>query len=189
MLNPNDRFIPPEEYFRLEDASDCKSEYFEGEIYAMVGASLEHDRITINLVSDLDRTLEGSNCVVFSSDVKVRTEEGRHFFYPDASVVCGEVKLEKGRNDTIANPIVVFEVLSKSTRDYDRGTKFVAYRQIPSLRDYVLVDQYSCRVEHYSKDEQDRWVLEELKKPEDILEIVSIGAQLPLKRIYRRVVV
>ncbi len=186
MLNPKDKYISPEEYFRLEEASDSKSEYFQGEIFAMVGASLAHDRIAVNVVSDLDSALEGSDCVVFSSDVKVGVEAGKHFFYPDASVVCGNVELEKDRNDTIVNPVVIFEVLSKSTGDYDRGTKFVAYRRIPALREYVLIDQYSCRVEHFFKDENGRWILEDLNNPQDMLKLDSIGVRLPLERIYRR---
>ncbi len=186
MPDPKDEYVSPKEYFRLEEASDSKSEYFQGEIFAMAGASLAHDRIAVNIVSDLDAALEGSDRVVFSSAVKVGTNGGKHFFYPDASVVCGDVELEKDRNDTIMNPVAVFEVLSKSTMDCDRGTKFVAYRQIPALKEYVLVDQYSCRVEHYFKDESGRWVPEDLNDPHDILKLDSINVRLPLERIYRR---
>ena len=186
MLNPKDKLISSEEYFRMEEASGSKNEYYQGKIIPRFAASLEHDRISINIVSDLDSALEYSDCVVFSSDVKVGVEPAKHFFYPDASVVCGEVELEKDRNDTIVNPVAVFEVLSKSTRDYDRGTKFVAYRQILALREYILIDQHSLWVEHYFKDEKGRWFLEDLNKPQDILKLDSIGVQLPLQRIYRR---
>ncbi len=186
MLKTDDNFISPEEYFRMEESAEVKSEYFRGEVFAMTGASYRHNVIMVNLVSDLDSLLEGGDCVVFSSDMKVRAEKNMHFVYPDVSVVCGDIQFEEGRDDTVVNPAAVFEVLSKSTMDYDRGSKFKAYRKIPSLRDYVLVDQYCCGVEHFFKAPEGRWVLEEFYRLEDVLHVRSLNADLPLRRIYKR---
>ena len=186
MLKPQNGKLSPEEYFRMEEQSEDRHEYFDGEIFAMTGGSHNHNVINVNMVSALDGLLEGSDCQVYSNDMKVRAEEDKRFFYPDATVVCGKIEFEKGRDDMILNPVVVFEVLSKTTMDYDRGTKFVAYRQIPSLREYVLVDQYSHRVEHYKREDGGQWRLEDLTDIGKVLHLSSIDVKLPLERIYRR---
>ncbi len=186
MLKTEDQYIPPEEYLRLEETSERKSEYLRGEIFAMTGASFRHNVIMVNLVSELDSSLEGSDCTVFSADLKVRAEKNMHFVYPDVGVVCGDIEFEKDRDDTIANPVAIFEILSKSTMDYDRGSKFKSYRNMESMRDYVLVDQYACGVEHFFKATDGRWVLEEFYGMDEVLHIRSLNVDLPLRRIYKR---
>ncbi len=186
MLKPQDGKLSPEDYFRLEEQTEERHEYFDGEIFAMTGGSHNHNVINVNIVFALTSLLEGTDCLAYSNDMKVRAEEDRRFFYPDATVVCGKIEFEEGRDDMILNPVVVFEVLSKSTMDYDRGTKFVAYRRIPSLREYVLVDQYSHWVEHYKKEDGGQWRLEDLTGIEEVLHLPSIDVKLPLKRIYHR---
>jgi Uma2 family endonuclease len=117
----------------------------------------------------------------------VQVEKDIHYTYPDVVVVCGELKLVEGRSDTIVNPVVIIEVLSESTRDYDRGTKFTAYRSIETLTDYLLVDQETVHIEYFSKESDGTWRLREYFSTEEVVEIKSILAMVPTKGIYERV--
>ncbi len=178
------KIVSPEEYFDLEETAEYKSEYYHGEIFAMTGAYVEHNLIAMNTGSALHVALRNSDCVVFPPDIKVRVDEARHYTYPDVTVVCGDIEYAGNRDDVISNPLVIMEILSESSKDYDRGSKFTAYRKIESLKDYILIDQYERHVEYYSKIEKNKWILEEYKAPDDTIKIKSINVELSLKDIY-----
>lgn len=186
--NPKKKnLLSPREYFEGEEIAEYKSEYYHGEIFAMSGASFNHNVISMNVTSDLHGKLRDSSCFVLAGDMKIQIEEDDYYTYPDISIVCGDIEFGQNRDDIIENPLVIIEILSRSTRSYDRGDKFTAYRQIGSLRDYILIDQHTRHVEHFFKNKAGRWELEELRNPDDILKIRSVDAELSLKTVYDRV--
>ncbi|MDM8522476.1 Uma2 family endonuclease [Desulfococcaceae bacterium HSG8] len=187
MGQPQKKLISHDEYFAMEEAAEYKSEYYHGEIFAMSGASHNHNMIAGNIFAALHSTLRDSDCVVYISDMKVQIDEARHYTYPDVSIVCGDIGFAAGRNDTITNPAVIIEILSESTKDYDRGGKLAAYRKIASLLEYILIDQYSCHVEYFFKNEAGIWESEEYKDMNDSLKIRSADAELALSEVYYRV--
>ena len=187
MLKTNEKFISVEEYFASEEVAGHRSEYYCGDIFAMAGGTPNHNRITVNLASLLNARFRGGPCEAFASDLRVQIEKNIHYTYPDIVVVCGELQLIEGRSDTITNPIVIMEVLSESTRDYDRGTKFTAYRNIDTLTDYLLIDQYSTHIEYFSKEKDQTWRLREYFGLEEALNIESISVTISIKDIYERV--
>ena len=176
----------PEEYLTMERKATLKSEYLSGQILAMSGASLAHTRITADIVTELNNQLRGGECEVISNDMRVRTGPKGAYFYPDVVVFCGEPEVEDNVFDTLLNPTLVIEVLSPSTEVYDRGEKFRHYQELTSLREYVLVSQDRVRVEQY-RLAKTQWVQTEFRAPEDVLSLASIGCELPLRDIYRRV--
>ncbi len=181
------KIITPEEYFQMEETAKYKSEYYYGEIFAMSGASVSHNLIVSDVITSLNIALRKTHCLVFPSDIKVELDRAEHYAYPDVSVVCGDISYGADRNDIITNPIVIIEVLSESTKDYDRGTKFQAYRKISSLRDYILIDQYTRHVEYFFKNKSGQWTLEEFQDANDSFTIRSIKVELSLDNIYYRV--
>ncbi len=187
MLKPQKEFYTPEEYFALEEAAEYKSEYSQGEIFAMAGGTPNHDRIAGNLYVNFHSKLNGTLCEPFTSDMRIQIDEKKHYAYPDLSVVCGELEFAEGRKDMISNPIVIVEVLSKSTRNYDRSFKFSDYRNIKTFRDYILVEQDEVHIENFHKNEDGFWILYEYKNLDETLVIKSINVEIPVKEIYARV--
>ncbi len=187
MGQPQEKIITSEEYFQMEETAEYKSEYYHGEIFAMSGASANHNLIVMNVGANLHHSLKGSGCFVFPSDIKVELDSAEHYAYPDVSVVCGDIRYGAGRKDIITNPIVIIEVLSESTKDYDKGTKFQAYRKISSLRDYILIDQYTRHVEYFFKNESGQWILEEFQDANDSFTVRSIKVELSLDNIYYQI--
>ncbi len=177
----------PEEYFKLETASETKNEFYHGEIFAMTGASLRHNLIVSNIITAFNNALRGKGCFVFPSDIKVEVDFDRHYVYPDVTIVCGEVETARGRNDVIGNPRIIVEVLSRSTQDYDRGSKFKAYRNLPSLTDFITADQYSPFVEHFRKKGPGFWTLQECSVLKGSLVLSDFQIKVPLSDIYDRV--
>lgn len=171
----------------MEESAEYKSEYYHGEIFAMTGASVSHNIITSNVITSLHIALRNSDCFVFPGDMKIQIDPAGHYAYPDVSVVCGEIEFAENRNDIIANPAVIIEVLSESTKDYDRGSKFKAYRNIRTLTDYILIDQYSYHIEHFFKNKSGKWELNEFDKLSDVFVLRSVDATLSLEDVYYRV--
>lgn len=155
-------------------------------MFAMSGASRQHNRIAVDTGTDLTVQTEARGCEVFISDMRIRTPSDL-YTYPDISVVCGEARFEDAELDTLLNPIVIFEVLSRSTESYDRGTKLSHYRTIPSLAEAVLIAQDRVHVEHWVRQTDGEWLVKELDGLDQNLELSSIHCKLPLARIYRRV--
>ena len=176
--------VAPDAYLELDRSSADKHELWDGSAYAKTGASLAHNRLVRNLLVSLSRALEGKDCEVFPSDLRVRIPDRARYLYPDLSVVCGPPQLEDERGDTLLNPRVVIEVLSASTEAFDRGQKFEAYRELPSLVEYVLVAQDAARVDHFSLDaERGVWALHPYAR-EDTLRFPTLGVEVPLAVIY-----
>lgn len=180
--------VTPQEYLRRERLAPFKSEYRDGKIVAMAGASLAHIRIDANLMRRLGEQLDGKPCEPMGSDARIRATRMR-YSYPDVTIVCGEPEFLDENGDAITNPTVIFEILSPSTEAYDRGEKFAAYQQRPTLRDYVLVAQDKVSVEHYSRqDEQGAvWRYERLDRPDAVLRLPCVGCEIVLSDIYARV--
>ena len=176
----------PEEYIASERKAMVKSEYLKGQIIAMSGASLAHTRITLDIATELNIQLRGGDCEVITNDMRVKTGPKGAYFYPDVVAFCGDPQFEDNVFDTLLNPILVIEVLSSSTEVYDRGEKFSHYQELASLREYILVSQDRVRVEQY-RLLKTQWVETEYQRYEDMLPLVSIGCELPLQDIYRRV--
>jgi Uma2 family endonuclease len=173
------------EYLAFEEKSKRKHEFMDGEIFAMAGVKRNHSTISQNISRRAGNQLEDKPCKVHGSDIKIRIREG-HYVYPDVSVVCDEIDFDSN-NTTLLNPIVVFEVLSKSTEARDRGDKREDYLNLESLRDYVMIAQNRVRVEHYSKIQKGKWTFEVLENIEDVLVLDSIECQISLKNIYSKV--
>ncbi|HEV2883085.1 MAG TPA: Uma2 family endonuclease [Pyrinomonadaceae bacterium] len=182
-------YITPEEYLALERQAEYKNEYFDGEIFAMVGASRKHNLISVNITATLHTQLKGRPCEVYSSDMRIRIPNADIYTYADVTVACGEPKFEDAELDTLLNPDLIVEVLSKSTASYDRRQKFAFYRTIETLTDYILVSQENFHVEHYAKQPDGRWLLSDFRSPDDVVKLDSLRCALPLKEIYDKVAV
>jgi Uma2 family endonuclease len=180
------RRYTPEEYLALERASPFRSEYVNGQIYAMTGGSDEHNVIVLNLGAELRGRLRGRGCRVYVNDMRVKVRDTGLYTYPDVAVVCSERQLEDHHVDTLLNPEVIIEVLSKSTEAYDRGEKFAHYRRLESLCEYVLVSQREVRVERYVR-QGESWVFSEVTDLEGLLTLDAIGCTIPLREIYEGV--
>ena len=183
---PEPRFTP-EEYLAMEREAEFKSEYLDGEIIAMVGASEPHNLIVTNIVRELSLQLKKRSCKVYSSDMRVDVREHGLYAYPDVIVLCGEAKFRDKRMDNFLNPTLIIEVLSKSTESYDRGRKFIKYRRIESLKKYLLVAQDRSHIEHYTRQPDNQWLLSEAKGMRGILQLSSINCKLKLAEVYDKV--
>jgi len=175
------------EYLAREEVADFRSEYYQGEIFAMAGESLNHNRVAIDLCAKLNQAIRQRGCEAFAENVRVRAEAVDLFAYPDVVVVCGAPQLYQDREDTVTNPLLIIEVLSKSTKSYDRGDKFNFYRSIPTLKEYILIAQYRLHVEQYSLDENGDWVVTEYRAADDVLKFSSVDFQIKISELYERV--
>jgi len=173
-----------EEYLAYERASEVRHDFLAGELFAMVGASRRHNLIVTNLVAALRPRLRGTGCEIYANDMRVRAAEADFAAYPDVVVACGEPRFHDREFDTLLDPTLIVEVLSPSTADYDRGTKFASFRRLASLREYLLVSQAEVRVEHFAWQDDGTWRLAETSDPEASLELRSIGCRLAIRDVY-----
>jgi Uma2 family endonuclease len=180
----NKRKITIEEYLEFERASIEKHEYFQGEVLAMAGASPRHNVIFKNLFIGLGIRLKGKSCQPYGSDFRVHIPENTLFTYPDISVICGEIISSEIDSNTFIHPTAIIEILSPSTRNYDLGGKFKLYRDIPTLKDYIVVDSESINIEAHRLNQNQHWELEEYKSLNEVLEINCVKIALPLGEIY-----
>ncbi len=176
-------FLTEQEYLKLERAAEYKSEYIDGQIVAMSGASRQHSALSINLIALLRNPVRSKGCTLFNSDVRIKIPNGRLYTYPDLSVSCEPV-FSDGEFDTLLNPVLLIEVLSVSTRTYDRNQKLRLYKTISSFVEYLLVDQYSVNVEHWRRQEDGSWNVREIVSLDSEFVIESIGCRLALRDIY-----
>lgn len=187
MIPQEKKRISPEEYLEFEKNSELKHEYFDGEIFAMVGARKNHNRISSNTSSILWNKLQSTQCEVFSSDMRVKIAAIEKYTYPDIVVACDRIEFLEDELDSMLNPVVIIEILSDSTESYDRGLKFTHYRLIESLQEYILISQYHCQVEKFQRGEGSIWLYSSVDRMEQFVKIESIKCELPLSEIYHRV--
>lgn len=176
-----------EEYLELEEKSLEKNEYYQGEIFAMAGASFAHNQIVGNVMVDIGQFLRDKKCRIFPSDLKVHIESNSLFTYPDLSIIRGKPEFWNSRTDTILNPSVIIEVLSPATKDYDHGEKFTLYRNIPSLKEYILISSTEVRLEQYIKQAPNEWKFIEYQSAEEEITIPTISFSTLLQEFYRDV--
>jgi len=176
--------LSPQEYLAGERQASSKSEYLNGDVFAMAGASARHVLIATNVVRELGTQLKGKDCRVYSADLRVKVSATGLYTYPDVAVVCGHLLFDDEQQDTLLNPTLLAEVLSESTKDYDRGGKFEHYRTLGSLQEYVLIAQDRPHVEHYLRQPDGRWLLEETNRLNDSVTLPSISCTLALAEIY-----
>lgn len=180
----NKQFVSVKEYLEQEKMSLEKHEYYKGEIFAMAGAGSRHNVIFKNVYLAVGNALKGKNCQPYGSDLRIHIPENSLFTYPDISIICGDVIFSPEDEDTAVAPTVIIEILSPATRNYDRGEKFLLYRDIKTLRDYVLIDSESIHAEVFSINQSNLWELKEYKNLDDELIINSITFSLKLQEIY-----
>ena len=188
MSQPAEQFITPAEYLAFERRADTKSEYLNGRIYAMSGASLQHNRIVAGLAMTVGNQLRRKSCEPFFGDMRVKVSPTGLYTYPDVVIVCGEPRLEDQAFDTLLNPTVIIEVLSDSTEKNDRGEKFAHYRAVDSLTDYLLVAQNQPRIERFSRQAQGQWLYSVADGLDALMSVGELDCVLRLNEIYERVI-
>lgn len=186
MPQPKTR-LTPEEYLAIERRAEVRSEYLDGEMFAMAGASPQHIRICAALTASLWNQLVDRPCDVLPAEMRVKIPANNLYTYPDIVVVCGEEVFEDAELDTLVNPTLLIEVLSPSTADYDLGAKFGHYRTIPSLREVLYVSQTEAHVLHYVRQDDDTWILSETRGRDGRIPLPSIAAELHLAEVYAKV--
>ena len=174
----------PAEYLSWERAAATKHEYAEGLIVSMAGASSNHNLILSNIIGNCHAALKNKPCNIYPSDLRVYVKARESYFYPDATIVCGEPELSDEVKDTIKNPAVIFEILSPSTEEYDLGKKFFFYMQIESLKEYITIDSSTCHVRTGRRQPDNSWKFEEYTDHAEALLISAIQLQLPLAEMY-----
>ncbi len=177
----------PEDYLKLEETAEFKHEYRDGEIIPMTGGTTNHNQIAGNAYFQLKLALRGQNYRLFIGDVRLWIPDYRLYTYPDLMVIRGDVSYHENRSDTVLNPLVIVEVLSKSTGNYDRGDKFKFYRSIPEFQEYILIDQYQYSVEQFVKTEMGKWQLNFYESADAILTLSSVEFQINFADLYEQV--
>ena len=172
------------EYLERERLAEFKSEFYDGEIFAMSGGTPPHSLIAANAIGELHGKLKGGSCNVYTSDLRLKIEATGLITYPDFSVVCGPVQFAEDTDDTVVNPTLVGKVLSDSSEAYDRGKKFENYRRMPSLREYLLISQKEARIELFSRREDGGWILRDAAGLDGALDLPSLNVTLALKEVF-----
>lgn len=181
------RLYTPEEYLALEEKAEYKSEYHDGEIIPMTGGTTDHNIIAGNVYTKLKLALRGQSYKVFFADVRLWMSTYRRYVYPDVMVVQGEPVYNGTNKTTITNPLLIVEVLSKSTKNYDKSEKFDCYRSIPEFREYILIDQSKYHVEQYAKTSENQWLFTEYDSENAVLPLASVEVEIPLSELYEEV--
>lgn len=176
-----------EEYLELEINSEERHEYINGEVVCVTGGTPNHNKIALNLAASLNLGLKRQPYDVFVTDQRLWIPQKRIYTYPDVMVNAHPIEYQEGRRDTLVNPLLIAEVLSNSTQNYDRGEKFLAYRSIPTLQEYILIDQYSIHVEQFCKTDRNRWTLIEFEDAAEMLEMRSLPLQMVIADLYDKI--
>ncbi|MBE9048819.1 Uma2 family endonuclease [Nostocales cyanobacterium LEGE 11386] len=181
------RYYTPEEYLALEEAADYKSEYIDGQIIPMAGRTINHNQIALNLSTELNFAFKKQSYRVYMGDVRLWIPQKRIYTYPDVMILAGEPEFFNNRRDIILNPQVIVEVLSKSTKGYDRENKFEAYRTIATLQEYLLIDQTRIYVEQFSKTGKKQWSLREYDEEDQAIALATVPLEISLQDLYNKV--
>lgn len=182
---PKYNYISPEEYLEMERASEEKHEYYDGYVVAMSGAGLKHNQITANLNVEIGSYLKGKKCQLLLSDMRIASPNRDSYLYPDASIVCGEALLEDDKFDTLLNPVVIFEVWSPSTKRNDRGYKLSYYQNIPSMKEYIMIDASRRFAQIVRKEPNGSWRFEDIVEESAQMHIQTIQLELSFDDLYR----
>jgi len=180
-------YLTLEQYLEIERKAEFRSEYIGGGMFAMAGVTLNHARIVLNTARRLTEQLDGRPCEAFGGDLRLYSAKYNSFTYPDVLVTCGPHRLLDSRRDTLTDATVIVEVLPPSTKNYDRGVKFLFYRTLPSFSEYLLLSQNTIRAEHHLRQPDNSWLFREFTEPADEIELKSIGCRLQLQSLYERV--
>ncbi|HEV3438870.1 MAG TPA: Uma2 family endonuclease [Gemmata sp.] len=175
------------EYFAIERAAEFKSEFYNGEMFPMTGFNRQHNEIKENLIVEIGGHLKGGPCRSLSADMRVKIERTGLYTYPDLLIVCGKPELDPEHQDILYNPKVIIEILSESTESYDRGKKFLHYRQLSSLREYILVSQEQKLVERFVRQPDDTWLLTTFDDPDGEFALSTVPVRVPMADVYRGV--
>ena len=186
-LETKKRYYTPEEYLDLEEKAEYKSEYCDGEIVQMTGGTTNHNKIAGNLYAYLKFALRGKNYDIYISDVRLWIPKYRQHTYPDVMVIPGQPVYTGTNRTTVMNPLLIAEVLSKSTQNYDQGNKFLYYRSIPEFKEYILIDQYQYHVMHYVKTAEAKWIFDEFEGESATLSFETLDFQITLTDLYDQV--
>lgn len=181
------RHFTPEEYLELEEKAEYKSEYRDGEIVPMAGGTTNHNQIAGNFYAYFRFALRGQNYLIYIGDVRLWVPRYRQYTYPDVMVIEGEPVYTGIGMTTVTNPSLIVEVLSKSTKNYDQGDKFLYYRSIPELREYILVDQAAFHVMQYVRKAESQWLLSEYTSKEAVFALETVALQIALSDLYEQV--
>jgi Uma2 family endonuclease len=184
---PELKFISQSDYLQTERLAVDKHEYFRGEVFAMNGASITHNVIFSNTFNEIGNQLKGKSCRPFGSDLRIHIPKNTLYTYPDISIICGEIKTTDDKFDTVTNPSVIIEILSASTRNYDKGEKFTLYREIDSLQEYILIDSERIMVEKFIRNADNSWQLTEYKSIEQSFKITTVAIEMTLETVYQDV--
>lgn len=180
-------YLTPEQYLEIERKADYKSEYLSGEMFSMAGAGIRHNQLIVNVGAALHRQLRGGPCAVFLTDLRLFVPSTGLYTYPDVMVICGAPVHIGDQRDIVTNPRLIMEVLSDSTKNYDRGEKFRHYRSIPEFSEYLLIAQDALRIEHHVRQPDGSWIFREFTAGRDVIELASIGCSLNAAAIYEDV--
>ena len=180
-------YYTPEEYLELEEKADDKNEYRDGEIISMTGGTTNHNKLALNLATSLNVALNDLDYDIYIGDVKLWIPRYQEFTYPDVMVIEGQPVYYSANTTIVTNPVLIVEVLSKSTKDYDRGDKFLYYRSIPEFKEYILIDQTKYYVMQYVKTSENQWILTENETEDAMINLSSINVELSLKQLYKKV--
>jgi Uma2 family endonuclease len=181
---PKYNYVSPDEYLVFERASEEKNEYYDGYIIAKSGASLVHNMIERNLLRRIGNFLDSKECQILPSDMRVTNPGRENYLYPDASIVCGKLELEDEKFDTLANPSIIFEILSSSTKGADKRRKLFFYMQIPSMKEYIMIDSLKRHIIISRRQADNSWKFEELHEDAMSLYVVTINFQFPVAELY-----
>ena len=181
------QYYTPEEYLELEEVAEYKSEYIDGQIISMADGTVNHNQIALNLSTELNFAFKKQNYRVFMGDVRLWISQKRTYTYPDVMILAGEPEFFNNRRDIILNPQIIVEVLSKSTKGYDREDKFQAYRTISTFQEYLLIDQTRVHVDQFSKTGKKQWALREYDEEDEAIALVTVPFEISLQDLYNKV--
>ncbi len=181
------RTYTPEEYLELEEKAEYKNEYRDGEIIPIAGGTTNHNKIALNFAAALKYGLKKQNYDVYIGDVRLWIPRYRQYTYPDVMLIKGEPIYQNANTTTVMNPLLIAEVLSKSTSNYDQGDKFLYYRSIPEFKEYILINQYQYHVMHYVKTDDGKWIFTELESKSDTLTLQNLDFQIDFQNLYEQV--
>ena len=187
VLQTESRFYTPQEYLELEEKAEDRSEYIDGEIRLMPGGTTNHNKIALNFCRKFPTTAQGEDYEIYMVDVKLWIPNYRIYTYPDIMVIKGEPVYEGTGTTKITNPLLIVEVLSNSTKNYDKTDKFKYYRSILNFQEYIMIDQYSFAVEQFAKKAAGEWIFKEYEGEDAVLLLNSIDFQISMREIYERV--